>query len=179
MYSSPLQIILSQNINDGFVLVPVILALNARFALMTASLMPYLYPKGGFRPIFWVHLLVPSVLSVCLSAFRRGHPDPVRYYRVMATSLFITVAISTGLGVLVSKWIPGLDVKTLVSFALALLFVAQNARAWPNMPDFFGFWAGLVVMPIALWIDADLAMLVAPIIIGGLMALSLRNGKRQ
>ncbi len=46
IYSSPLQILLIQNLQDGAALVPVILALNALSALMIASLMPYIAPSG-------------------------------------------------------------------------------------------------------------------------------------
>lgn len=171
IYSSPLQILLVQNLQDGAALVPVILALNARFALMTASLMPYIAPGGRMRPAAWAHLIVPSILSVCLSTFRRGHDDPVRYFRVMGAWLFAVAVIATGIGYIATPHVPEDTVKPLITFALAILFVALNARLWPKRADVSSFWIGLGAMPMFLWLLDGMATLVGPFLIGALVVL--------
>ncbi len=171
IYSSPLQILLVQNLQDGVALVPVILALNARFALMTASLMPYIAPSRRMGSAAWMHLMVPSILSVCLSTFRRGHDEPVRYFRSMGVWLFAVAVIATAVGYLATPHVPEDAVKPLITFALAILFVALNARLWPKRADVSSFWIGLGAMPVFLWLLDGLAILLGPFLIGALVVL--------
>jgi len=180
IYSSPLQIIMVQNLDDGVLLIPIILALNARFALMTATLMPYISPNGNLQPKLSSQLIVPSIFSLCLTKFRRGCDDPVAYFRITGVALFIIAILSTGIGYQASLDIPNEVIRPLISFTLALLFVALNARLWPRYSDILVFWTGLFSMPLFLYFFGNLALLIGPFVIGILYVLwEKKRSKRK
>lgn len=166
IYSSPLQIIMVQNLEDGYLLVPIIFALNVRFALMTATLMPYIASHGKLKPKLSSHLIVPSIFSLCLTKFRNGYGEPIMYFRITGIALFVVALLFTVLGYMASIDLPEEKIKPVLSFTLALLFVALNAKLWPRYSDVIVFWVGLMAMPFFLFIFGNLALLIGPFCVG-------------
>lgn len=80
VFSTPLQFLLVQSYYDGYILIPLILAMNARFLLMSATLAPYLKRTN----LFWLSLssilICPSVFSGCISKFKQMNESPFAYF---------------------------------------------------------------------------------------------------
>lgn len=166
IYSSPLQIFLVENRHDGLLLVPIVLALNARFALMSATLMPFIASPLRTTPKIYLHFIVPSVFTLCLTNFRLGHANPVNYFKQVGLGLFMICALSTLLGYYASTKLTGDAHGPWVSLSVSLLLVALNAKLWPRKLDVITFWFGLISMPFFLLLFGNFALIVLPFVLG-------------
>lgn len=72
VFSTPLQFLLTQSYKEGYLLIPLILAMNARFLLMSGTLAPY-FAKVKLRSLFCSSILIcPSVFIGSLAHFKKN-----------------------------------------------------------------------------------------------------------
>ncbi len=75
IFSTPLQFLLVQSVNHGYILIPIILTLNARFLLMSATLSPFFKQTSLFKIALSSVFVVPSVVTGCLLWFKNHNKE--------------------------------------------------------------------------------------------------------
>ena len=73
IFSTPLQFLLIQSYNDGWILLPVIMALNARFVLLSATLAPYIRSTSTTKTMASLILITPSIFTGCVTPVSYTH----------------------------------------------------------------------------------------------------------
>lgn len=171
IYSSPLQLILIQGGEQGLALVPVILALNARFALMAATLAPFFQEQKRMHSMIGAILLVPPIFASSLARYPTMKFGYFEYFIGLGLPVYGTAIVCTGLGFMIGSGIPIDIIIRIGGFMVALLFAVMSARLWPQKFEVICFWVGFGFAPIFFLIFGKLALLLGPFMIGGCFVL--------
>lgn len=180
LYSTPLQLILVQNIDSGLVVIPIVLAMNARFALMSATLSPYFRSISLLKFAPAATLMIPSVFTACFTRFQLHPQHAMAYFLGIGVPLYVTGVLATVVGYQIGSDFGGTEVVDLTAFILALLLVILSGKLWPQTYEVSAFWLGFLAAPVFLLAFESYNIVVTPFLIGGLLVLSQwRPGVRQ
>lgn len=179
LYSTPLQLILAQNANNGLVLLPIILVMNARFALMSATLSPYFRSASLGQFALAATLIIPSVFTACYSRFRSNPLHSLAYLLGIGTPLSLVGNIATIIGYFLGARFDGNNLVDQTSFVLALLLTILAGKLWPHKYEVSGYWLGLLVAPTALILFKDLNLVITPFPIGAALVIIERIAHRN
>lgn len=172
IYSTPLQVLLAQNPEGGLALmVPIVLAMNARFALMAATLERHFRDVPLPRLALSVTLLIPTVFTNCYTRFRTDPRAPLAYFLGIGLPLYMTSLAGTVTGhVAGAAWVTP-EMIAFSNFALALLLVILAAKLWPHVFEVVAFCAGFALAPALQPVFGHYNILCAALFIGGAITL--------
>lgn len=179
LYSTPLQMILVQNANNGLLLILIILVMNARFALMSATITPV------FRSVSLAHfalsatLIIPSVFAACYSRFRTKPHHSLAYLIGIGIPLYISANVATIGGYLTGEKFDGSGLVDQTSFVLALLLAISAGKLWPQKYEVSAYWLGLIAGPIALTMFKDMNFVITPFLLGAALVIIERIAKGE
>lgn len=177
IFSTPLQFLLIQSYSSGLALIPIILALNSRFILMSSALSFYLKQTNNKKIMLSSVLIVPSVFSACLSRFKNQKEDYFLYFLGVGMPIYLVSIFSTLIGYYIGSGITSPLFYEVIKIVLPLQFTALAAKHWPDYFDISAYWTGLVLAPFFLAILQNYTMIVAPFLIGISIALFDKFGK--
>lgn len=178
IYSSPLQLIIVQSGEQGLAIVPVILALNARFALLSATLAPYFYKTRTRHRIISATLIVPPIFASSLSRFPKMGAGHFIYFLGIGLPTYVCAILFTCIGFVIGNEFPPELITRVGAFMIALLFSLMAANLWPKFLEVISFLLGLILAPLFFLYLGNLALLLGPFAIGGCMML-LREFRPQ
>ncbi|TGZ98240.1 AzlC family ABC transporter permease [Rodentibacter pneumotropicus] len=166
IFSTPLQFMLIQSYGAGISLIPIILALNSRFILMSSALSGY-FKNISYRRIFLSSvLIVPSVFSACISKFKNKEEDYFLYFLGVGLPIYFVSVLSTFIGYYTGSEISSPLFYEIVKIVLPLQFTALAAKHWPDYLDISAYWIGLLLAPVFLFLFKEYTMIIAPFLIG-------------
>ncbi len=172
IYSTPLRFILVQSAEQGLTLVPIILAMNARFSLMSGALSPWMKQTALWKLTLGAILVVPSSFSSCSVRFPKINSDHFSYFVGIGLPLYVTSIVCTWLGYRAGGGAPSPLIAPITSFLVALLFAVMAGKLWPRYFEVASFWFGLALAPLAFATLGDLTLLVGPFLVGGVVVLA-------
>lgn len=175
IFSTPLQFLLIQNYNDGWILVPVILALNARFVLLSATLAPFIKHTSSLKTIASLILITPSIFTDCLTRFKRRTDHPFSYMIGLGLPIFGVSILCTYVGFIAGAGLTSPIIYATMTMLLPLQFTALAGKHWPHYGEVSGYWLGFVAAPVFVYLFKDYSLLCTPFLIGGLIVLIENN----
>lgn len=179
IFSTPLQFMLIQSYGAGISLIPIILALNSRFILMSSALSGY-FKNISYRKIFLSSILiVPSVFSACMSRFKNKEEDYFLYFLGVGLPIYVVSVLSTFIGYYTGSEISSPLFYEIVKIVLPLQFTALAAKHWPDYLDISAYWLGLLLAPLFVFLFKEYTMIIAPFLIGISLALIEYIGKKK
>lgn len=171
IFSTPLQFLLIQNHHDGWVLLPIILALNARFVLLSATLAPYLRNTSGMKIMASLTLITPSIFTGCVTRFKRQADHPFAYFVGLGLPIFGISIVCTYIGFISGTGLASPVIFSVMTLLLPLQFTALAGKHWPHYAEVSSYWLGFIGAPLLVYLFKDYSLLCTPFIIGGLMVL--------
>lgn len=171
VFSTPLQFVILQNEAGGVALIPVILAMNARFALMSFTLIPFVKEKRFLTNLGAALLMVPSVFTACLSRFKSGGGGGVFYLFGIGGSIYATSLLFTYLGYRATDFNLSQKVLGSMAFLLAIQFAVLTAKLWQFKIEVVSFGAAFFVAPLLSPFFKQYNMAIVPFLIGGVALL--------
>jgi predicted branched-subunit amino acid permease len=171
IFSTPLQFLLIQSANNVWVLVPVILALNARFLLMSGTLVPYMKGVRILKIIPALILIVPSIFTGCIVRFRKNRQNAFLYFLGLGTPIYCISILCAMIGFVISAQLKSPILYAMMDIVLPLQFTALAAKHWPDHLYVFSYWAGFLLTPILVYVFHDYNLLFTPFVIGGATVL--------
>ncbi|WP_338809757.1 AzlC family ABC transporter permease [Neisseria leonii] len=171
VFSTPLQFMLIQGYEAGLALLPMILALNSRFILMSSALSFYLKRVSNQKIILSNILIVPSVFSACMSRFKGHEDDYFLYFLGVGLPIYLVSAFSTLIGYYAGSGMTSPLFYEVIKIVLPLQFTALAAKHWSDYFDVGAYWIGLILAPVFLYLFREYTMLITPFLIGISMAL--------
>lgn len=178
IFSTPLQFVLIQNFRDGWILLPIILAMNARFTLMSATLSPFLRDVPTLKTVVSSILVVPSVFTACVAYFKTGRQHPFHYFLGIGLPIYSVSIVCTYAGYAMGDEFAPSFVRPLSLFMVASMFTAFSAKQWPHYIEVGSYWAGFVLAPFSIYAFHDYNLLLAPFVIGTI-AVSVENSIKK
>jgi predicted branched-subunit amino acid permease len=175
IFSTPLQFLLIQNYNDGWILLPIILALNARFVLLSATLAPYIRNTSTLTIMASLILITPSIFTGCVTRFKRRTDHPFTYLVGIGLPIFAVSTICTYIGFIAGAELASPVIYAVMTLLLPLQFTALAGKHWPHYAEVSSYWLGLVGAPLLVYLFKDYSLLCTPFIIGGLIVLIENN----
>ncbi|WP_415760674.1 AzlC family ABC transporter permease [Pseudomonas sp. LT1P18] len=179
IFSTPLQFLLIQNYNDGWILLPIILALNARFVLLSATLAPYIRNTSTLTIMASLILITPSIFTGCVTRFKRRTDHPFTYLVGIGLPIFAVSIICTYIGFIAGAELASPVIYAVMTLLLPLQFTALAGKHWPHYAEVSSYWLGLVGAPLLVYLFKDYSLLCTPFIIGGLIVLIENNYKKR
>lgn len=171
VFSTPLQFLLVQSYQDGFVLIPLILAMNARFLLMSATLSPYLKHQNIFYLALSSILICPSVFSGCISKFKKMSEYPFTYFIALGLPIWLVSLLCTGLGASMGAALNSPELREIIAIVLPLQFTGLAAKHYPNFKEIGSYFWGFLFAPFVITLTPSYYLLIVPFVVGGLMLL--------
>jgi predicted branched-subunit amino acid permease len=165
IFSTPLQFLLVQSTNNGWVLAPVILAMNARFLLMSGTLAPYLKETKILKIMFSLILIVPSIFTGCIVRFKKNPKNAFVYFLSLGLPIYVLSIFCTLIGFLVSEKLKSPILYAMMDIVLPLQFTALAAKHWPEYLYIISYWGGFVLTPLLVYFFGDYNLLLTPFII--------------
>ncbi|WP_460157964.1 AzlC family ABC transporter permease [Pseudomonas sp. S2_H10] len=179
IFSTPLQFLLIQSHNDGWILVPIILALNARFVLLSATLAPYIRNTSTSKTMASLILITPSIFTGCVTRFKRKTDRPFTYMIGLGLPIFAVSIICTYVGFITGAQFTSPVIYAAMTLLLPLQFTALAGKHWPHYSEVSSYWLGFVGAPLLVYLFKDYSLLCTPFIIGGLIVLIENNYKKR
>jgi predicted branched-subunit amino acid permease len=179
IFSTPLQLLLIQSHNDGWILVPIILALNARFVLLSATLAPYIRNTSTSKTMASLILITPSIFTGCVTRFKRKTDRPFTYMIGLGLPIFAVSIICTYVGFITGAQFTSPVIYAAMTLLLPLQFTALAGKHWPHYSEVSSYWLGFVGAPLLVYLFKDYSLLCTPFIIGGLIVLIENNYKKR
>lgn len=179
IFSTPLQFILVQSYEAGLTLLPMILALNSRFILMSSALSLYLKQASIKKIMASSILIVPSVFSASISRFKNQQEDYFAYFLGVGIPIYLASILSTLIGYYLGASIASPLFYEVIKIVLPLQFTALAAKHWPDYFDVSAYWIGLILAPVFLLLLKEYTMLIAPFAIGISIALFDKLGRKN
>ena len=172
IFSTPLQFLLVQHADSGWVLAPVILMMNARFALMAAAISPHIKDTRISRIAASSILIVPSVFTACMARFKHDRRHGFQYFLGIGIPLYGASIVCTYIGSAAGKiqMPPVLLAATTMVFPLQV--TALSARHWPHYFDVASYWLGFVLAPFFIYVFAKYNLLLTPLLVGVTVTLA-------
>lgn len=171
IFSTPLQFLLIQNYNDGWILFPIIMALNARFVLLSATLAPYIRNTSTLKIMASLILITPSIFTGCVTRFKRRIDHPFTYLVGLGLPIFGVSIICTYIGFIAGAEFSSPVIFSVMTLLLPLQFTALAGKHWPHYAEVSSYWLGFVGAPLLVYLFKDYSLLCTPFIIGGLIVL--------
>jgi predicted branched-subunit amino acid permease len=168
IFSTPLQFLLVQSHSDGWILIPIILAMNARFLLMSASLAPHMRKTSMPKIISALILITPSIYSACLTRFRHSTQQPFAYFIGVGLPIFSVSITCTYIGFVTGVSLTSPVLYAMMAIVLPLQFTALAGKHWPHYFDVSSYWLGFLAAPLLVYVFQHYNLLLAPFVIGGL-----------
>jgi predicted branched-subunit amino acid permease len=166
IFSTPLQFLLIQSIHSGWVLIPIILAMNARFLLMSGAL------ASAFKEIKLRHimssliLIVPSVFTGCMLRFKNNRAHAFQYFLGLGTPIYVISILCTVIGFIAGVALKSPVLYGMMEVVLPLQFTALAAKHWPDYCFVVSYWSGFVLAPFAVCVFHEYTLLITPLFIG-------------
>lgn len=171
IFSTPLQFLLVKSYSDGWILIPLILAMNARFLLMSATLSPYFKHAKLHHILFSLMLIVPSVFSACIAKFKKPTFSPFYYFLGIGIPIWLISIISTIIGYITGSALQGEEINHIISLVLPLQFTGLAAKHYPNLKEVGSYFAGFFLAPLMLLLTPTYNLLILPFVIGVVVLL--------
>lgn len=179
VFSTPLQFLLTQSYQEGYILIPLILAMNARFLLISGTLAPY-FAKVKLKSLVCSSILIcPSVFSGCLAHFKSKNLHPFMYFLALGLPIWGISLVCTGLGYYLGGAFYSAELKVIISMVLPLQFTALAAKHYPNYKEMASYILGFVFAPVFLYLSPKFYLLMMPFVIGAVMLLLESRGQRK
>lgn len=179
IFSTPLQFLLIQSHNDGWILLPIIVALNARFVLLSATLAPYIRNTSTPTIMASLILITPSIFTGCLTRFKQRIDHPFQYMIGLGLPIFGISIICTYIGFIAGAKLTSPVIYAAMTLLLPLQFTALAGKHWPHYAEVSGYWLGFLGAPLLIYLFKDYSLLCTPFIIGGLIVLIENNYKKR
>lgn len=179
IFSTPLQFLLIQSYNDGWVLLPIIVALNARFVLLSATLAPYIRNTSTLKTMVSLILITPSIFTGCVTRFKRKADHPFTYMIGLGLPIFGISIICTYIGFIAGAEFTSPVIYAAMTLLLPLQFTALAGKHWPHYSEVSSYWLGFIGAPLLVYLFKDYSLLCTPFIIGGLIVLIENNYKKR
>jgi predicted branched-subunit amino acid permease len=179
IFSTPLQFLLIQNYNDGLILFPIIMALNARFVLLSATLAPYIRNTSTLTIMASLILITPSIFTGCVTRFKRRTDHPFTYLVGLGLPIFGVSIICTYIGFIAGAEFASPVIFSVMTLLLPLQFTALAGKHWPHYAEVSSYWLGFVGAPLLVYLFKDYSLLCTPFIIGGLIVLIENHYKKR
>lgn len=171
IFSTPLQFLLVQSGTNGYMLIPIILSLNSRFLLMSATLVPFFKEVKLTKFICSVILIVPSVLSACLLRFKQAKEQAFIYFVTIGSIIYVISVVCTFLGFILERKLHSPLLFKMMDLILPLQFTALAAKHWPNISYVSSYWLGFLIAPVLVYIFHSSNLLITPFLIGFVIVL--------
>lgn len=171
IFSTPLQFLLLQNYDDGWLLIPIILALNARFVLLSASLTPYFRYTSTAKTMASLILITPSIYTACMTRFKQRTDFPFTYMIGVGLPIFIVSIVCTCIGFIAGAGLASPVTAAALTMLLPLQFTALAGKHWPHYAEVSSYWLGFIGAPLLVLLFKDYSLLITPFVIGGLIVL--------
>ncbi|WP_085580700.1 MULTISPECIES: AzlC family ABC transporter permease [unclassified Pseudomonas] len=178
IFSTPLQFLLIQNHGEGWFLIPIVLALNARFVLLSTTLAPYFKETPTGKILASLILFTPSVFTACITRFKQNAEFPFAYLIGVGTPIFAVSAVCTWIGFVAGAGLTSPVIAAAITMLLPLQFTALAGKHWPNHGEVSSYWLGFVSAPLLVLLLKDYNLLITPFLIGGLIVM-IENGSTQ
>ncbi|ALI00963.1 branched-chain amino acid ABC transporter permease [Pseudomonas sp. FW306-02-F02-AA] len=176
IFSTPLQFLLMQSYQDGWILIPVILVLNARFALLSSTLAPHIRSTSTAKILASLILITPSTFTACITRFKRCTDHSFIYLIGIGLPIFSVSIACTYIGFATGANITSPAIHALMTILLPLQFTALAAKQWPHYYDVSSYWLGFMGAPLLIYPFGNYNLLITPFVIGGLVVL-INNGR--
>ncbi|UCP07820.1 AzlC family ABC transporter permease [Pseudomonas sp. MM213] len=171
IFSTPLQFLLLQNYNDGWLLIPVILALNVRFLLLSAALAPYLKHVSTSNILPSLILITPSIFTACMTRFKQRTDHPFTYMLGVGLPIFAVSIACTCIGFIAGAGLASPVTTAVMMMLLPLQFTALAGKHWPHYAEVSSYWLGFIGAPVLVLFFKDYSLLITPFLIGGVTVL--------
>ncbi|VVM83893.1 hypothetical protein PS662_02469 [Pseudomonas fluorescens] len=179
IFSTPLQFLIVQNHHDGWMLLPIIMALNARFVLLSATLAPYIRNTSTMTTMASLILITPSIFTGCVTRFKRRTDHPFSYLIGLGLPIFGVSVICTYIGFVAGAELTSPIIYAAMTLLLPLQFTALAGKHWPHHAEVSSYWLGFVGAPFLVYLFKDYSLLCTPFLIGGLIVLIENNYKKR
>lgn len=166
IFSTPLQFLLVIPTHNPLLLIPIILAMNARFLLMSAYLTPYFREVKLFKLILACIFMTPSVFTAASMEFKKKIKQPLQYFVSVGAPIYIISILSCVVGFYLSSRLDTPFLVRIIDMILPIQFTALAAKNWPNIPAVSSYWAGFLVAPFSINILGEYSLFITPILIG-------------
>ncbi|PZT47793.1 branched-chain amino acid ABC transporter permease [Helicobacter valdiviensis] len=171
VFSTPLQFLLVQSYHEGYILIPLILAMNARFLLMSATLAPYFKNQSIFRLSLSSIIICPSVFSGCISYFKKSSSHPFAYFLGLGIPIWLVSLLSTAIGYETGSSLNSPQLKEIIALVLPLQFTGLAAKHYPNLKEVNSYFLGFLLAPFGLAFAPSYYLLILPFVIGLFMVI--------
>jgi predicted branched-subunit amino acid permease len=178
IFSTPLQLLLVQHYDSGWILVPAILMMNARFALMAAAIAPHVKDTKILKIAASCVLLVPSVFTACILRFKRDRRYGFLYFLGVGLPLYVVSILCTYVGVVAGEIHVSPVMQAVTIMVYPLLGTALSARLWPHYFDVSSFWLGFLLAPVFVYVFREYNLLCTSVMIGAAVVL-IENAVRH
>nr|WP_269844490.1 AzlC family ABC transporter permease [Acidimangrovimonas sediminis] len=180
LYSTPLQMLMVQNHDAGWAtILPIILVMNARFALMAAVLARSFSSEPLGRIACYITLLVPTVFANCRTRFNRDDGHALTYFAGIGLPLYLTSLFAIMAGHLLGPGWSNAGILAFDRFALALFLTVLAGRLWPHRAEVAAFAIGFLATPLLGPAFGALSVLGSPMLIGSSVAVWGEIGRRR
>lgn len=179
IFSTPLQFLLIQNYNDGWILLPIIVALNARFVLLSATLAPHIRNTSTMKIMASLILITPSIFTGCVTRFKRRTDHPFTYLVGLGLPILGVSIICTYIGFVAGAELTSPVIFAAMTLLLPLQFTALAGKHWPHYAEVSSYWLGFIGAPLLVYLFKDYSLLCTPFLIGGLVVLMENNYKER
>lgn len=179
IFSTPLQFLLVQNYSDGWLLIPIILALNSRFVLLSATLAPYIRTTSTKAILASIILITPSIFTGCVTRFKRRTDHPFHYLIGLGLPIFTVSIICTYIGFTAGAKFTSPAIYATMTILLPLQFTALAGKHWPHYAEVSSYWLGFLGAPLLVYLFKDYSLLCTPFVIGGLIVFIENNYKKR
>jgi predicted branched-subunit amino acid permease len=171
IFSTPLQFLLLQNYSDGWLLIPVILALNARFVLLSATLAPHLKNISTGKTLAFLTMITPSIFTACMTRFKRRTDHPFSYMIGVGLPIFVVSIACTYVGFIAGAVLASPVTSAVMTMLLPLQFTALAGKHWPHFAEVSSYWLGFIGAPLLVLLFRDYSLLITPFLVGGMIVL--------
>lgn len=180
IYSIPLQVFLLSLTKGNLTLTTIVtltFVMNARFFLMSLSLMHYFKQMSLKKTI-------PAMLMLSASSFTVSHVkfssvenigNPFNYYFGVALSAYVVTFISTLAGFYLAFINDNVLLNHVFSMSLAIHFTALTAIRFPNIRFIFSTILGFIMlMLLSTVMSINISVLLAPFLAGSIIFMVMR-----
>jgi len=182
VFSTPLQLLLVQSYSSGWILAPIIMMMNARFALMAAALSPHIKDTKTGKIIASTILIAPSVFTGCITRFKHDTRHRFHYFLGIGIPLYAVSILCTWIGAVAGIGLVSPVMLSMMTMVFPLQITALMARHWPHYFDVGSYWLGFLLAPVFMHVFEKYNLLLAPLLIGAAMVLlenHMKKGRKE
>lgn len=166
IFSTPLQFLLIQSKSVAvFVIIPIVLAMNARFLLMSGMFAPNFKSVRLVKLLFSTILIVPSVFTGCMVQFKKNTLGAFEYFLGLGLPIYLVSIVCVVIGFLLGHQLRSPLLYAMMPIVLPLQFTALAAKHWPDHKQIFSYWLGFVCAPMLIYLFKEYNLLLTPFVI--------------